>query len=75
MKRMLLVIGLMVCLQGPAHANVFDDIVGGVGSVVSTTVSVTHRVIHVVQDVAGVGMTIIHTALDVLNIPFADRAE
>lgn len=50
--------------------NIFGDLWNGIGATVSTVVSITHDAAHMVQEVAGVSMDILHTALDVLNIPW-----
>ena len=70
MKQGVLVLGLVLCLAGPVQAGILDDAWNGIGGVVGTAVSVTHRLAHVVQDVAGYSMGILHTALDVLNLPW-----
>jgi len=73
MKKLLMVVGLVGFLmmsQPAAEAGVLDSVVEGAKSVVRVTVTVTHDVLHIAQNVAGSAMGVVHAALDVLQIPF-----
>jgi len=76
MKRMVLVVGMVVCLaQTPAQAGLLGTAWNGLGGFVATALTVTHGALHIVEDMASGLMVIVHSAMDTLAIPWEPRAE
>jgi len=76
MKKLIIVLGLMlVCGTAYAQedASLGSKLWTAVGSPVKAVVVVTHEALHIVQNVAGGVMTVAHSALDVLGIPWSDN--
>ena len=74
-----LVVGMLLMgsqiVSADEHPGIFSRLASGVGGVVTTVVVVTHEVLHVVEQVGAAGMTIVHSGLDMLNIPWTPHTD
>ena len=78
--RILVVVGMVVGMLAwsqpvSADEGLSGKIWGAIGTPVKVVVTVTHEALHLVQDIAGGVMTVTHSALDVLGIPWENGDE
>jgi len=76
MKQLALTVALLVLMgsqlvYADEHPGILSRTWSGLGGVVTTVVVVSHEVLHVVEQVGGASMKVVHSTLDVLSVPWA----